>query len=143
MYPYSQHLSNLVLLVQEDWNIGWVLLQKLIDRFPAFLGVDTKHHHPLSLILAVQFLQRRNLLPAIGSPGGPEVKENHLSSIILDRSRLPHKVVQSKIGKGHNFGVGLKGTCPARTLSPGQLQRLDSPQDCPAQSHQPNRKGSP
>jgi len=139
MHPKPHEFSNLILLIQEDRDLGWILFQKFIDRFPTFFRVYAKYDQPFGLIPAVQPFQRRSLLPAIRSPGSPEVEQKDFSSIILDLDHLPGKVFQGKIGKGQRFRIGLKDICP---LAPGQVNASNPQGNGQGQSHQTDNRPS-
>ena len=132
MDPDPQELSHLILFVQKDAERGRILFQELGDRFPVFFRVDTEKDKIFRLVLAIQLFQRRSLLPAVGSPRGPEVEEDYFPFILLDLDRFPLKVLQRKIRKGQRLRIGLK-SAPPPTLGPGRVTRLDSQKDKPSQ----------
>ena len=133
MDPDPQELSHLILYVQKNGEVGRILFQELGDRFPAFFRVDTEKDKIFGLVLAVQLFQRRSLLPAIGSPRGPEVEEDYFPLILLDLDRFPLEVLQRKIRKGQRLRIRLKSARPP-ALGPGRVTPLNSQKDKPSQA---------
>lgn len=132
MDPDPQELSHFILFVQKNGEGVRIFSQELGDRFPVFLRGDTEKDKIFGLVLAVQLFQRRSLLPAVGSPGGPEVEEDYFPFILFDLDRFPLKILQRKIRKGQRLRIGLKSARPP-TLSPGRVTPLDSQKDKPNQ----------
>jgi len=132
MDPDPQELSHFILFVQKNGEGVRILSQELGDRFPVFLRGDTEKDKIFGLVLAVQLFQRRSLLPAVGSPGGPEVEEDYFPFILFDLDRFPLKILQRKIRKGQRLRIGLKSARPP-TLSPGRVTPLGSQKDKPNQ----------
>jgi len=132
MNPDPQELSHFILIIQKDEQGGTIFFQEFGDRFLAFFRVDTDKSKILGLVLTLQLFQRRSLLPAVGSPRGPEVEEDHFPFIILDLDRIPLEVRQRKIRKGQRLRKGLKGVRPP-ALSPGRVAPLESRKDKPSQ----------
>ena len=132
MDPDPQEFSHFILFVQKNGEGGTILFQELADRFPAFFRVDTEKDKIFGLVLAMQLFQRRSLLPAVGSPRGPEVEEDYFAFILFDLDCFPLKVLQRKIRKGQRLRIGLKSARPP-TLSPGRVTPLDSQKDKPNQ----------
>jgi len=132
MSPDPQEFAYLILFVQEDGQGRKVLFQEFLDRFPAFFRIHTEKDQPFGLVLGAHPFQRRSLLPAIGSPCGPEVEEDHFPQMILDLDRFPLKVLEGKIRKRRGLGKGLKNH-PPPALSPDRVPHLAS-QDKPSQT---------
>ncbi len=100
MDPDPQELSHFILFVHQDGHEGTILFQELGDRFPVFFRVDTEKDKICGLVLDMQLFQGRSLLPAVGSPRGPEVEEDYFPFILLDLDRSPLEILQPKIRKG-------------------------------------------
>ena len=120
MDPDPQQLSHLILYVQKNGKFRRILFQESGDRFPAFFRVDTENDKIFGLVLALQLLQGRSLLPAVGSPRCPEVEEDYFPFILLNLDRFPLKVLQRKIRKGQELRIGLKSARPP-ALGPSRV----------------------
>jgi hypothetical protein len=134
MDPHPQETSNFILLIEENRDIQRVLLQVFNNGFPAFFGIDAQNHQTLGFILIVQPAQRRSLLPAVRSPGSPEVQQNDPPPVFLNPDHLSGEILQGKIWNWFGFPVGLNCTRPPRTLGPSHLRTSKPPEDCPGQS---------
>jgi hypothetical protein len=55
----------------------------------------------------MQSFKGGTLLPAIGSPGGPEVQKNHLAFVIPNIYRLALEVFQGELRGLEGFGIGM------------------------------------
>jgi len=133
MNPDPQELSHFILFVQKDAGRGRILFQELGDRFPVFFRVDTEKDKMFGLVLAIQLFQRRSLLPAVGSPRGPEVEEDYFPFILLNLDRFPLKVLQRKIRKGQRLRIRLKSIRPP-ALGPDRGASLHSQKKKPSQA---------
>ena len=86
----------------------------------------------------MQFFKGGTLLPAIGSPGGPEVQKNHLAVVIPYIDRLTLEVFQGELWSSKGFGIGLKNVLGCLALIPRQLSVWDPQNAGTNQSHQKN-----
>ncbi len=51
MHPKTQEFSHLILLIQEDGDPSWMILQKFNNGLAAFFRVYPKDRQPSGLIL--------------------------------------------------------------------------------------------
>src|SRR5207237_3422009 len=70
--------GHITALVEEHRRGVPALRDRALHEDRAFTKGDQPHLEPLGLELAVDLVDGRQLLPAVGSPGGPEEEEHHL-----------------------------------------------------------------
>lgn len=142
MDPDAQELSDSILFIQEDGRSGRVLFQETVDGLPGLFRVHAKNREAPGLKLAGNFLERRNLLPAVRSPRRPEMEKKHLPPEIAALHDLAREILQGKIGERHGFGVRLERVRPAPgTLGPGRFKPAE--ESGPDQSPQKKERPEP
>lgn len=87
------------------------------------------------MVLFVYLFERRNLLPAIRSPCGPEIEKDDFSPMILQGHHFTLKVLQRKIRRAHRLGIGMKNSLSCHVLSQRQLSN-PHPEDARAENHE-------
>src|SRR3989338_7028974 len=99
--------GDLPALIEEDGGDVAPLLNGSLDQFRVLPEADHEHLEALALKVRVELVDGRQLLPAVRSPGGPEVEQDHLAPEALQADRLPLEVRKREGGRGRRGGVGL------------------------------------
>jgi hypothetical protein len=121
MGPDPEESFRMSVVVDKNRHIQGFLLHKLLDGFWLFFRVDAVKNQTLGLVPVIQFLQGGTLLPAVRSPGSPEIKQNDLSSMVPNIHLFPLKIRYRKIRDGLRLGIALEHTLPGRLWHRGKI----------------------
>ena len=83
---FPGHLSA---LIEDDGSNIPALLDGSLDQVRVLPDIHEENFEALVLELAVDSVNGRQLLPAVGSPGGPEEDQDHLPREVCETNRLP------------------------------------------------------
>ncbi len=89
MGPDPKKSFDLPFLIQKDTHLRGIFFHKFLQGLSAFFTVDAKKDKIFILHLAVQFFQERSLLPASGSPCGPEIQKENFPQVFLNHYFFP------------------------------------------------------
>src|SRR2546428_604128 len=122
--PHAIHAARRVAALVEQHGGG---VAALGDRFANDVGtlaeVDQADLQTPGLVLLIEGVDGRQLLPTVRSPGGPEEEEHHLAAQRLERLRRAVEPGQRERGRGLRRLVGLD--LEAREIGGGGRDRRD------------------